>query len=114
MPAEDDRAIIDLYFARDETAIRLSQDRYGDYCMSVALYILRDRMDAEECVNDTWLRAWRAIPPTRPVSLRAFLAKITRNLSLDRGTGITPPSGRGSLPRPWTSCMRPPVCRMKR
>lgn len=82
--AEDDRAIIDLYFARDETAIRLSQDRYGDYCMSVALYILRDRMDAEECVNDTWLRAWRAIPPTRPVSLRAFLAKITRNLSLDR------------------------------
>ena len=84
MPAEDDRAIIDLYFARDETAIRLSQDRYGDYCMSVALYILRDRMDAEECVNDTWFRAWNLMPDQRPPVLSAFLGRITRSISIDR------------------------------
>jgi RNA polymerase sigma-70 factor (ECF subfamily) len=58
--------------------------RYHPYCFAVAHNILSSHEDAEECVNDTWLRAWNAMPPQRPQVLRAFLGKITRNLSLDR------------------------------
>lgn len=78
----EDQAIIELYWARDEQAIRETEQKYGAYCRSIAHGILRSRQDAEECVNDTWLRAWNAIPPQRPFVLRAFLGKITRNLSL--------------------------------
>ncbi len=82
----DDYRIIELYFARDERAIAETASRYGRLCMQVALGILgkAGRADAEECVNDTYLRAWNAIPPERPRSLSAFLCRITRNLSLDR------------------------------
>ncbi len=79
-----DQRIIELYFARNEQAITETDHRYGGFCMRVSLGILEDRRDAEECVNDTYLKAWNAIPPTRPNSLRAFLAKIVRNLSLQR------------------------------
>ena len=79
-----DHDIIELYFARDERAISETAQKYGGYCESIAMNILSDRMDAEECVNDTWLRTWNAIPPTRPSVLRVFLGKITRNLSLDK------------------------------
>ena len=82
----DDYRIIELYFARDERAIAETASRYGRLCMQVALGILgkAGHADAEECVNDTYLRAWNAIPPERPRSLSAFLCRITRNLSLDR------------------------------
>ncbi len=80
----DDQTILDLYFARDERAIRETDARYGTLCHTVALNILRDRPDAEECVNDTYLKAWNAIPPARPRSLSAYLCRITRNLALDR------------------------------
>jgi len=80
----DDQRIIDLYFARDQQAITASEEAYGAYCRTVSYNILRDENDAEECVNDTWLRSWEAIPPQRPKFLRAFFAKITRNLSLNR------------------------------
>lgn len=80
----DDNQIIALYFSRAESAIRETEKKYGNYCLSLASHILRDREDAKECVNDTWLRAWNAIPPARPSQLRLFLAKITRNLSFDR------------------------------
>ena len=79
----EDQQIIELYFKRDERAISESQAKYGDYCLRIALNLLDNMQDAEECVNDTYLRAWEAIPPTKPVKLGAFLGKITRNLSLD-------------------------------
>ncbi len=79
-----DTDILDLYWAREERAISETQTSYGNYCYSIAWHILYDREDADECVNDTWLRAWNAIPPKRPSRLAVFLGTITRNLSLDR------------------------------
>lgn len=76
--------ILDLYFARDERAIAVCERQYGEDCLRVSMNILHSRPDAEECVNDTWLKAWNAIPPKRPSPLRAFLLRITRNLSLNR------------------------------
>ncbi len=80
----EDTAIIDLYWARDERAIAASSAKYGALCRSLSQRILNSDEDAEECVNDTWQRAWDTIPPQRPGSLRAYLAKIARNLSIDR------------------------------
>ena len=80
----EDSRIIELYWQRSENAITETDKKYGAYCSTVAFNILLNQEDAEECVNDTWLGAWDAIPPNRPSILRAFLAKITRNLSIKR------------------------------
>ncbi len=80
----DDSRIIALYFDRDETAVAATVEKYDRYCRTVAQNILGSYEDAEECVNDTWLRAWNSIPPAHPDNLRAYLAKITRRLALDR------------------------------
>ena len=80
----EDSKIIDLYFERNEAAITETDQKYGAYCRSIAWNILQNHEDSEECVSDTWLRAWNAMPPEKPNILRQFLAKITRNLSLDR------------------------------
>lgn len=80
----DDQQIIDLYWERSETAISETDRKYGKYCHYIAYSILRDRADCDECVNDTYFRAWEAMPPHRPGHLAAFLGRITRNLSLDR------------------------------
>ena len=80
----EDETIIDLYFAREERAISETGKKYGGYCRSIAFNILRSHEDTEECVSDTYLHAWNAIPPTRPGCLRAFLGRITRNLSFTR------------------------------
>lgn len=80
----DDNKIIDLYWARSQQAIEESERKYGPYCHTIARRILEHHEDAEECVNDTWLRAWNAMPPQRPGILSAFFGKLTRNLSLDR------------------------------
>lgn len=79
-----DEKIIDLFFERDDSAVSEIQAKYGKLCFSVAMNILGDREDAEECVNDTYLGAWNSIPPNRPKALSAYLIKITRNLSLKR------------------------------
>ena len=79
-----DEAIINLYWARDEAAIDESERSYGRYLRGVAYGILRDREDAEEMVNDTWLKAWASIPPERPTYLKGFFGRITRQLSLNR------------------------------
>lgn len=79
-----DTDIIDLYWARKEQAITESEKSYGRYCHSIAFRVLHDKEDADECVNDTWLRAWNAIPPKRPGRLELFLGTITRNLALDK------------------------------
>lgn len=80
----DDKQIIDLYLKRDERAISQSDKKYGDYCFSVANRILDNSEDSKECVNDTWLNAWNAIPPHHPEILRMFFAKITRSLAFNR------------------------------
>lgn len=80
----DDNEIIELFFARDEGAIQAVQERYGAYCAAVAQNILDDRGAAEECVNDTWLKAWTTMPQNRPDHLGAYLGRIVRNLALDR------------------------------
>jgi RNA polymerase sigma-70 factor (ECF subfamily) len=80
----EDEAIIALYWRRMEEAITQTDLKYGGCCHAVANHILSSDEDAEECVNDTWLRAWNAIPPQRPTRLGAFLVKITRNLAFDR------------------------------
>ena len=79
-----DTQIIDLYWARSEEAILATADTYGGYCAAIAWNILHSREDTEECVNDTWHRAWQSMPPERPNPLRVWLGKITRNLALDR------------------------------
>lgn len=79
-----DGDIVALYLARDEAAIEVTQQIYGGYCLAVAMNILDNLSDAEECVNDTYLRAWNSIPPQKPTALRLFLGKIVRNLAIDR------------------------------
>ena len=79
-----DSEIIRLYWDRDERAITETDTAYGAYCRSIAYTILCSALDAEECVNDTYLHAWNAIPPQRPAKLSLFLGRITRNLSIDR------------------------------
>ncbi len=80
----DDHAIVELYWSRSESAIAESEKKYGPYCFSIAHSILSSREDAQECVNDTYLAAWNAMPPKRPAILSTFLGKITRRLSIDR------------------------------
>ena len=78
----EDHAILALYFARDERALDETAKKYGDGCYAVSYQILRSHQDAEECVSDTYIRAWNAIPPKKPTFLGAYLMKIVRNLSL--------------------------------
>ncbi len=79
----EDREIVALYWERNEKAITESENKYGRYCYSIALNILRSHEDSEECVNDTYAKAWNSIPPKKPEKLSVFLGKITRNLALD-------------------------------
>lgn len=80
----EDYKIVALYWKKDENAINETSRKYGAYCFAIADNILHNKEDSEECVNDTWLKAWNAMPPQRPTKLQIFLAKITRNLSFNR------------------------------
>ena len=80
----EDQQIIDLYFDRNEQAITETNVKYGKLCHSIAYNILSNREDSEECVNDTYIGVWNAIPPTRPNNFMAFVCRIARNLSLKR------------------------------
>jgi RNA polymerase sigma-70 factor (ECF subfamily) len=94
-----DAEIIGLYWGRDQAAIAQTAKRYGNYCYSIAYRILGSGEDSEECLNDTWQRAWNAIPPQRPNVLSLFLGRITRNLAFDRHKmGTAQKRGGGELP----------------
>ena len=80
----EDEKIIQLIWDREEQGLRELSDKYNNYCHSISYRIVHDEEDAMECVNDTWFRTWNAIPPKRPAVLPGFLAKIVRNLSLNR------------------------------
>lgn len=79
----DDEKILSLFLARDENAIAEVRQKYAAYCGAVASRILRDRSDAEEALSDTWLAAWRSIPPHEPKCLRTYLSRLTRNISVN-------------------------------
>lgn len=80
----EDLQIINLLFQRSETAVLLLQQKFGGLCRNVISHILPDCRDVEECVSDTYLRVWNSIPPQRPVRLDSYLARIARNVALDR------------------------------
>ena len=80
----EDERIVDLYFERNERAIKETDVKYGRLCYGIARNILSNHEDSEECVNDTYIGAWNAMPPTRPGCLKAFICRITRNLSLKK------------------------------
>lgn len=82
-----DNEIIDLYFARDERALVHTATRYGGYCTVIAKNLLSSAEDSDECVNDTWLHAWQAIPPARPLQFKTYLGRLCRNLAIDRLRG---------------------------
>lgn len=84
-----DPEIIELYLRRDERAIAATQERFGKYCEKIARNILDNDEDAQECVNDVYLKVWESIPPERPDIFPAYLAVITRNLALSRYRKIT-------------------------
>lgn len=79
----NDSGIIQLYIDRSENAITETGTKYGAYCFSIANNILANNEDSEECVNDTYMAAWNAIPPHMPVRLSTFLGKLTRNISIN-------------------------------
>lgn len=80
----NDEQIINLYWSRDERAISETDRSYGSLCRNLSKRILKNSEDAEECVNDSYLRLWDRLPPEKPDSLSSFLTRIVRNISLDR------------------------------
>ncbi len=80
----EDREIIKLYFERDERAMHETENKFGKLCYKIARNITGNDSDAEECVNDTYLGVWNAIPPERPRVLGAFIARLARNIAIDR------------------------------
>lgn len=95
----EDSQIVDLYWQRSADAIVESSAKYGGYCHAIALRILGSHLDAEECVNDTWVGAWNAMPIHRPVSLPSFLGKLTRRAACNRLDAIRAKKrGGGELP----------------
>ena len=82
--ALEDREIVDLYWARDEQAISETDFKYKRYLLTIAYNILHDRLDCEECLNDTYLGTWNTIPPERPSFFQSFISKIMRNTAVVR------------------------------
>ncbi len=80
----EDERIVKLYWDRDEAAIRETDARYGRYLWTIAYHVLADREDSDECVNDSYYKAWSVMPPHRPTSLSSFLGRIVRQLAVDR------------------------------
>ena len=85
----DDKEIINLYNLRDENAISETDKKYGKYLFTIAYNIIHDRLDSEECLNDTYIGTWNSIPPARPRAFQTFLAKIIRNVSINKFTRRT-------------------------
>ena len=97
-----DRAIIQLYWDRDENAITETDAAYGASCRTISCTIIGNREDAEECVNDTYLQTWNSLPPHRPVKLSAYVGRICRNLSINRVRKLTAVKRGGSE---WTASL---------
>ncbi len=85
----DDKQIVDLYWQRSEAAIQETDAKYGGYCYQISYNVLANREDAQECVSDTYLAAWNALPPHRPAILSGFLGKLARRIAIDRWRSLT-------------------------
>lgn len=85
----DDLQIIDLYWKRSESAITETDTKYGRFCYGLAMNVLANREDAQECVNDTYFATWNALPPNRPTYFMAFLGKLSRRIAIDRWRGLS-------------------------
>lgn len=96
----EDRDIVALYWKRDQQAITSTQEKYGAYCYAIAHNILASHPDSEECVNDTYLAAWNAMPPSKPGILKPFLAKLTRG-SPSTATSTAPLKSAAAARRRW-------------
>ena len=95
----EDSQIIDLYWQRSEKAIAESENRYGRYCHAIAFNFCASHEDAEECVSDTWLSAWNAMPDARPKALGAFFGALTRRHAINRWKSRTRKKrGGGEIP----------------
>lgn len=95
----EDKQIVELYWARSEQAITETDQKYGKYCYYIAHNILKNHEDSEECVNETYWKAWGLMPPKQPQKLSAFLGKITRNLSINKYNLLhTQKRGEGQFP----------------
>lgn len=79
-----DEEIIELYWQRNEEAIGATDTKYGKYLFTIAYNIVRDKLDSEECLNDTYLQTWNSIPPERPNAFQVFISKIMRNAAIDK------------------------------
>lgn len=100
----EDSSIVELYWQKNADAIKETDSKYGAYCFAIADNILHKKEDSEECVNDTWLNAWNAMPPQKPTKLQMFLAKITRNLSFNRFNARSAEKrGGGEVASSWMS-----------
>ena len=94
----DDTEIVDLYWKREERAVEETAKKYGSFCYSIAYNVLSNHEDSEESVNDTYVEAWNAIPPHRPLAFSSFLGKITRRLAIDKWrSGHAQKRGSGEL-----------------
>lgn len=83
IPMDDDK-IVALYWERNEKAIEETDIKYKKYLFSIAYNVVHDRLDCEECLNDTYIGAWNAMPPSKPNMLKAFLTTITRRIAIKR------------------------------
>ena len=105
----DDLQIVQLYWQRDQSAIRESSAKYGRMLHSIAFGIISNHEDSEECVSDTYGKAWDTMPPQKPGSLAAYLGRITRNLSINRWhESHTQKRGRGQMLMELTDCVPTP------
>lgn len=84
MAGIEDNDIIELFIARDESAVAEVRKKYGGLCYSIAYNVLHNKEDAEECVNDLYISLWNAVPPAAPNNLKAYICKVVRNISLLR------------------------------
>ena len=94
----EDARIVDLYWARSETAIDETSAKYGKYCYAIAHNILANTEDANESVNDTYLAAWNSMPPQRPSVLSSIMAKNTRRITIENSR---PPTAQQSKQQNW-------------
>ncbi len=78
-----DEEIVELYFRRDEKAIDETDKKYGNYCQAIANNILGNKQDVDECLDDTYMKIWDNIPPTRPRIFKVYIAKVTRNIAFN-------------------------------
>lgn len=106
-----DEKIIEMFLRREATAVACAQKEYGKACMETARKILKDEQAAQACFNEAFLRAWQNIPPERPVSLKAYLLRLTRNLAVEKyaaGHFEAPATELGEAFKELEDCLLPP------